>query len=348
MKQLCYLAASAQQTRFDALFQELDIVATVYCASQINSLVAFIMREKTIVQQDFIVLDLTEANWSQEHILSAVQQLRRFAVSRLIFIAPAGDETVFLYGRLVSFRIDDLITLGPDVDLLEEMKQCLTRNDGSELDRRLSAMRNAMSTTAARRVAPLEIPPGMTLSIAVGGAMPRIGATTQAIGLCHYLKQLGFAPCLFDPERKLLDMLLPFYRDETQEHSDHVTIRGISFCTVKHQRFNAYIRDAGVIAEETKAVFRTADLSVLVGGTKPWELPALAAAMAGLKDCAAALVTIVTFAGEGDLESVGQYLGTHYASAPYAPDIWKPGPTSAYQATVLSCLQALCSGKRKG
>lgn len=346
MKQLCYLAPADEEHKFDSLFEEQDIVSSYYATGQISSLTGFIMREKTINQQDYIVCDLTGSNWSQEHILSAVQQLRRFSVAQLIFIAPSEDKTALLFGRLAAHRVDDLIAVSQDTNLQEELRRCLTRKDEERIHQRLYAMQNAMVTSAVQVAAPLKIPPGMVLTVMVGGAMPRIGTTTQAFGIFHYLKKLGFSPCILDPERKLMDVFLSLYGDQAKEENGFTTINGLAFSASRIDSFNAYVQDIGVITESIRSKFCSADIRVLVGGTKPWELPALAAAVSTLKDEPGEMITLISFAGEGDMENVGKYLGHHSASVPYTPNLWVPGDQSAYQEAVLPSLKALCAGGR--
>lgn len=263
MKQLCFLSPPGGEHRFDGLFEELDIIPVWYATDQISSLTAFVTREKTIDQQDYIVFDLTGTDWSQEHILSAVQQLRRFAVAQLIFIAPAGDDTAILFGKLAGFRVTDLIAADERTDLPEALRACLVQEDRDKVHRRLEAMQNAMATAAGQTVAPLNIPEGMRLHIAVGGTMPRIGVTTQTFGLYHYLKGLGFAPCVLDDSRKLTDMLTSLYEDKTEECGGYLKINGVPFCTERSDRFNVYVQDVGVVSESVKAVFCAAVLPCL-------------------------------------------------------------------------------------
>lgn len=344
MKQLCYLAPADEEHKFDSLFVELDIVSSYYATGQISSLTGFIMREKTINQQDYVVCDLTGTSWSQEHILSAVQQLRRFSVAQLIFIAPTEDKTALLFGRLAAHRVDDLIAVGQDTNLQEELRRCLTRKDEERIHQRLYAMQNAMATSAGQVAAPLKIPTGMLLTVMVGGTMPRIGTTTQAFGIFHYLKRLGFSPCMLDPERKLIDVFLSLYGDQAKEEDRYITINDLTFSAIQTDSFNAYVQDIGVITESVRGKFCAADIRVLVGGTKPWELPALAAAVSILKDEPGEMVTLISFAAEGDMENVGKYLGRHSTSVPYTPNLWVPSSQSAYEDAVLPSLKTLCAG----
>lgn len=343
MKQLCYLASPGQEGRFDRLFEELDILATTYPSAQLKSLTAFVTREKTLNQQNFLLLDLTGAEYSPEHILSAVQLLRRFSVARLIFIAPAGEATDLLFGRLAAFRVTDLITVRQDTDVLAELKTCLSAE--GDYHRRMEAMQAAMATTAVKTVNPFTIPSGLVITVAVAGTMPRIGATTQVFGLYHYLKALGFHPAVLDESGELIATLWNLYSEQGREGSDYVTMNGIPFCTAICEQYDAYLVDMGVLSSETAHLFASADLSVLVGGAKPWELPELAMALPLLEEHAPKeLLTLISFATDQDMAALGKYLGVRAANVPYQPDIWEPGDKSTYQRVVLPALQTICGG----
>lgn len=91
MKTAYYLAHQAALERFDVLFTELDILATTVAIEKVPSLAAFIMKEKPLVQQNYIILDVSGQDWTNAHILSAVQQLRRFSSAQLIFLGQPSD-----------------------------------------------------------------------------------------------------------------------------------------------------------------------------------------------------------------------------------------------------------------
>ncbi|MEM5780376.1 MAG: hypothetical protein AAGU02_04420, partial [Lawsonibacter sp.] len=199
MKQLYDLTKPSQFTRFDALFNELDIVHYPQDIGKVKSLVDFINREKPIHQVDYILIDLAECDFSQEHILSAVQLLRRFSVADLIFLSPAGEETDLLFEKLARFRLSNLIAVNSDTDLQAELRSCLNE-EGGGFHRRFSAQQKGMVLEAARKASPLKIIPGMTVSVAVAGTQSRVGVTTQCFALYHYLKALGFQPAILDGE----------------------------------------------------------------------------------------------------------------------------------------------------
>ena len=344
MKQIFCLAAPGRSKQLEPLFNELDMVPIFLDIGKVKSLMAFVNKEKTLPQMDYILFDLDGCGYSQEHILSAVQQIRRFSIAEMIFLSPAGEDTDLLYGRLANFRLSNLIAVDSRTDVTAELRACF-EEEGGNYHRRLSAMANSMAATATRQASSLRIPPGMVLSVAVAGAQARVGVTTQCFALYHYLKGLGFHPALLDEGGETLELLTSLYAEQAQPQEGYTLINGIPFCTRRAPEFNAYVTDLGVLRPELAACFSAQDISVLVGGAKPWELPHLADALRLLADTPRRLAVLVSFATQRDMDEIGQYLGGHAANVPYHPDIWEPGSTGAYQSALFPCLQALCAGE---
>jgi len=347
VQQVCYLAPERDLQRLDGLFNELDIIPICYSTDQVKSLTAFVSREKTLNQQNFIILDLAEAEYSQEHILSAVQTLRRFSVADLIFISPDDDVTTDLYGKLATtFRVKRLIKLDDHTDYTAEMRKMLTARDEDLAYTRLEAAQNSMLTQAKKVVAPVTIPPGLVVKVAVAGTMPRVGATTQAFALYHYFKSIGFQPVIHIHDEEMMSILMALYGAVPQESGSYVIIRGIPFSAKLCEVFNCYIHDLSVITPNNAPQLASSDIAVLVTGVKPWELTELGGAMAHLKEYKPnRLATIASFAGDQDLDSLAEYLGKHYAAAPYHPDIWSAGTTAVYQEAILPLVKDYCGDK---
>lgn len=338
MIQLYYIATPERENRFRSIFDQLDVVDTFFPVVSIPSLTAFVSRDKAINQQDFILCDLGSATWSNEHILSAVQQLRRFSVVKMVFLAPPSDHTTTLFKFLADLRVDGLITDNEDPS---STLSAILQGDSGYM-RRLAAIQEAVVMAADREVTPLHIPPGLVLDVAVAGSMPRVGTTTQAFALYHFLSRVGFHPAILDQGQSALRAVLELYWQQTVTRKDHVEVKGICIVTDRSPAFNAYISDYGVLSAEWVKPFCGADLSVLVGGVKPWELSALATNHAAVKqEGPRELVTLLSFAGPEDTETVRQYLSP-CAAVSYHPDIWMPGSDTVYRETVLPCLKKVC------
>lgn len=342
MKSMIYLSGEAEQDRFEALANELDIAVSHYNIGQVKSLVAFVTREKTIRDQSYLVIDLTGTDFSDEHILSAIQSLRCFSAARPVFLAPASPATEELFGKLLNYRVYNVISMSEKTDIIAEMRKCLS-DEGMSLLQQAPGLQDGRAAAANTAVCPLKIPKALSITVHVCGCMPRIGTTTQAFALWHYLKSLGFAPAVLAENREFEVLLKDLYEMEITQEDGWWSLKGIPFCR-EHDpaRWNAYIVDGGVLDQTNRDRFVNADLSVLIGGTKPWELARFGQSMslaAGVKR----LVTLLSFATAKDAEELAETLHMRLRPVPYHPDIWEQGGAwGTYRDVVLPHLKELC------
>lgn len=344
MKAIYYLARADDLRRFDALFNELDMLATAIPIEKVPSLTAFVMKEKPIVQQDYILLDVSEMDWSPAHILSAMQQLRRFSSARIIFLGKPEEETVELFGTLAGVHhMSHLIMQRPGTDVDAELRSCL--QDRPQLSRKLQAMQEQMVQIAARTVSPLHIPEGLVFHAAVAGAMPRCGVTVQCFALYHYFKSLGLRPAIWDKCGRTLPIMKTI--EDGTETENAVEIHGVPFCKQESPQYNAYVLDYGLLTPENAAHFCVADLSVLVGCTKPWELPSFAKALNLAQPYhGRSLITLASFSTQRDLDRLSKYFGDKSGLAPYHPDLWEPPAPQTYTKLILPELREICGEPR--
>ena len=342
MKAMCYISGESRKDVFNDLADKLDIIVSHYNTGQIKSLVAFLSREKTIPTQNYLVIDLTDTDFSSEHIISAIQTLRCISTARPIFIAPAGPKTDDLFGKLVNFHVTNLISLTSSTNIIEEMRVCLS-DEGMVFTDKTSELQNSRAMAANAVVQPFVIPEGTTITMCVSGCMNRIGATTQTFALWHYLKSLGFSPAILCKGDTFIKLLMGLYETEVIEYEGHISVKNIPFCfQPDSELWNAYIVDNGVLNESNRQEFTDADISVLVGGSKPWEIEKFAVSLR-LSDGVKHMAALMSFTTQKDVEELHSILNMPLFSVPYHPDIWDKGSsTSVYKTAVLPFLTELC------
>lgn len=342
MRSLYFLAQAKNQDKFNSLFDRENMLVTTFCTEEIPSLTAFVMRDKVVAQQDLIMIDVgTVETWSDAHILSAVQHLRRFSNAKLIFLGEDTPAVTELFGILAAHHhIEDLIIDRADVDLEAEFQKCLAGRP--RLADKMQLINTMLAQQAVKVTRPLDIPPGLVVYSAVAGTMARCGTTTQAFAVYHYLKSLGFRPAVLDKLGTTLPLLMQYEEYERGE-DDIITIRGVNFTTNESPSFDAYVIDYGVLTAETAPLFCKADLSVLVGCTKPWELPAFAEAIRLLSGYTCTnFVTLASFSTPEELDKLTKYLGGSKAVVPYYPDFWSPPAGTAYAGILLPVIKEIC------
>lgn len=115
--------------------------------------------------------------------------------------------------------------------------------------------------------------------VTVAGSQHRMGCTTQCIQLYHYLKALGFRPAVLFPQEGILDLADMV---EGHQRENVMYIEGIPFLPDTQDGFQCYVADVGVLTEDSMKTFLDGDISILVAGVKPWEIPETGAALSRL------------------------------------------------------------------
>lgn len=342
MKTAYYLAPAEHLNRFDGLFEEEEIIATTFDSAKIPSLTAIVLRDKAISQQNYFILDVDKADsWSISHILSAAQQLRRFSAARIIFLGEDCPAVTELFGILQTAHPENtLIKECAGVDTAEELRVYLS--DRPRLADKMQLVHAMLAQQTVDAVKPLRIPDGLTIQAAVAGTMPRCGTTTQTFAVYHCLKSVGWKPAILDPSSSLLPLLTRY--EEYEQPEEGVTrIHGVDFVSQELPHFNAFVTDCGVLTPEVAPRMVQADLSVLVGCTKPWELPAFAEAVKILFGCPVERrVTLASFSSPSELKKLSKYLGERTAAAPYHPDLWTPSTDKTCLNLLLPVLREIC------
>lgn len=349
MKRLIWIASEKREKLFDEVWNAADIISRFYNIEHIPNLMSFVTRSKALADQEYFVVDLTEATYDDEQIIEAVRMLKQLSAARPIFIAPACEDADILYGLLEGEGVTNLVKEKPDSDLEDEMRMCIS-TDGRSFASRVTALQDNFAAQAMAIVRPITIPDGVQISIAVAGTMARVGTTTQSTTIYRYLKKLGFKPLLIDATRNIYEAVQLVYADRIENRGLFFTLDDMALSDedVPDEMFNARITDIGVLAEDNITQFQSADISVLVSGVKPWELAHLAHAKKRLAAAkASTYVTAISFANSNMVNQLRKYVGETAEAVPYRPDMFDSGiniDCAAYRALMLDQLKELCSG----
>ena len=107
---------------------------------------------------------------------------------------------------------------------------------------------------------------------------------------------------MMDKSGTTLSSIQMVFEKEIVIKENALEIRGIPFCETEDADHNAYILDYGRLTPENATHFGKADLSVLVGCTKPWELPAFADALRlVVSHPCRQMVTLASFSTQQDM-----------------------------------------------
>lgn len=199
-------------------------------------------------------------------------------------------------------------------------------------------------------------PTTRAVTIAVAGGGPRIGATTQAMQLLHYLTAQNFRCAYVDVQQAdQMRQYLTVY-DKCEQLGPHeYTIQGCHFLDTgkllmqARMEYDYLICDYGNYAEIADTVsFWEKDIKVLVAGIKPWESDQLSRVF---DDDDGSLHYIFSFVARADETDVRNQMGDSAANtqfAPYAPDFFSYCGDDEFYAQIVSCQKTEPQQKKKG
>lgn len=253
-------------------------------------------------------------------------------------------ENIFLQGgTAMKARISQLLQLGteegsfspPSMEMMkEQVASSPTILPPSQVD---IVAGKAMAIKSPPR------PATKAVTVAVAGASPRIGTTTQALQLLLFLRAKDYSCAYLDMcSSGKMEQLLDIYESCDRINGHEFTIQGQHIITngkllmQARSEYDYVICDYGFYKDILEPVsFWEKDIKVLVAGTKPWESAQLPAVFA---DDDGSLRYIFSFVPSADEISVREQMAesadkTYFA--PYAPDFFSySGADEIYSALV--------------
>lgn len=273
------------------LFSENKIPFSTFSITQVPSLTMLIQSENI---DSLILVSHAADAWSAPHILTAAALLK----GSLIFWKSAST----LPGIPCCDESRALL------ELLRQ-KESPPANVPSE-----AATRPAPSDTDNWHSTRLDIPPGGMFFLGVAGSQSRIGCTTQAIGLWHYCKSLGFDPAIVMEPSNLKAMAVYM---EASDITGGQMIEGIPFVTSSDLSYDCYIFDLGTERTPPKDL----DILVCVAGSKPWEIPHTITCLQSHKEASLFMLSFATAQDLRDLQT-SLFKGKRVIAAPYVPALF--------------------------
>lgn len=156
--------------------------------------------------------------------------------------------------------------------------------------------------------------------LGVVGTQHRIGCTTQAVGLWHYCKALGFDAAVVSGKEQIAQIASPMHCEQIP---GGYNIEGIPFVTETTLPYDCYILDIG--PGSIPDALSVTDCLVLVAGVKPWEIQHTAAALHSAKG--SELSVLLSFSSEADAAGLKPLFGRQsIAVVPWMPELWTPSP----------------------
>lgn len=255
-------------------------------------------------------------------------------------------ENIFLQGgTAMKARISQLLQLGteegsfspPSMEMMEEqVVSSPTILPPSQVD---IVAGKAMAIKKPPR------PATKAVTVAVAGASPRIGTTTQALQLLLFLRAKDYSCAYLDMcSSGKMEQLLDIYESCDRINGHEFTIQGQHIITngkllmQARSEYDYVICDYGPYQDILEPVsFWEKDVKILVAGTKPWESAQLPAVFA---DDDGSLRYIFSFVPSVDESSVREQMAesadkTYFA--PYAPDYFSYSGVDELYSALVDC-----------
>lgn len=275
-----------------------------------------------------VIQDGETALWSGSHVITAARQLERRGPTILLGGGKITDQCVNAKAVLVAKDKTELTALLRRKPQAADGGRSLTPAD----------------TTPIKPVKPVQIPPlsipaGKILFLGVVGSQRRIGCTTQAIGLWHYCKALGFDPAVVSSPEQIAQIAGTMRHDEIDSGFQ---VEKVPFVTSTALAYDCYILDIG--PGSIPDALKNTDCLVLVAGSKPWELQHTTAALRAAQG--RKMEIILSFTSPKDASVLQPLFGGQTAiAAPWMPDLWTPVPEAlaAYELLLRPTLERLLS-----
>ncbi len=254
-------------------------------------------------------------------------------------------ENIFLQGgTAMKARISQLLQLGteegsfspPSMEMMEE----------PQVESSPSILPPSQIDIVAGKAMAIKRPPRpatKAVTVAVAGASPRIGTTTQALQLLLFLRAKDYSCAYLDMcSSGKMEQLLDIYESCDRINGHEFTIQGQHIITngkllmQARSEYDYVICDYGPYQDILEPVsFWEKDVKIMVAGTKPWESAQLPAVF---EDDDGSLRYIFSFVPSADETSVREQMAesadkTYFA--PYAPDYFSySGADELYSALV--------------
>lgn len=250
---------------------------------------------------------------------------------------------IFLQGgTAMKARISQLLQLGTDEGSFSPPSEMMEEQVASSP----TILPPSQIDIVAGKAMAIKKPPRpatKAVTVAVAGASPRIGTTTQALQLLLFLRAKDYSCAYMDMcSSGKMEQLLDIYESCDRINGHEFTIQGQHIITngkllmQARSEYDYVICDYGFYKDILEPVsFWEKDIKILVAGTKPWESAQLPAVF---EDDDGSLRYIFSFVPSADETSVREQMAesadkTYFA--PYAPDYFSySGADEIYSALV--------------
>lgn len=220
----------------------------------------------------FLVVDLDAINDIEIGLITAKEAFEKWFDCRLLVVV--NELTQELKDFLIDNDIPNIIDGTP-----EQMRKKIviaTSPTGFMIDDYLVKKEEAPSQPIIEKIQKSESSKtNEPIILTVSGCQQRIGTTTFALGLAHYIADQGKPVCYVEANKNnhLLSIIKSY--EMKKINSNQWNHKGIDFFTGDGEIGKGYeymIFDLGIIEEDEFFVYKQSDFNLIIGGTKGFEV----------------------------------------------------------------------------
>jgi len=249
------------------------------------SLMQFVVRDmRNYAHIKYFAIDRAAASEDDAGFIEAVSSFQVMFDARVIVICEGCLEHDIFLRQLIMAGVTNIVTATGINEIQAEILECLSPEG---MQRYRPAAQEPQAPAIKVKSSPAEekyIFSAKNIRVAVAGCQRRVGTTTTAANLAHWIQAHGGTACYLESNlNKHLAYIIKLYADRPE--GNHYEIGGVDyyFTDEMDKPYNFIVTDCGELAAMPQTDFAGADLRLLCGSAMPYELAYLQDAAARCK-----------------------------------------------------------------
>lgn len=238
------------------------------------SLMQFVVRDmRNYAHMKYFVIDRIAVSEDEAGFTAAVSSFQTMFSARIIVICEGCSEQDAFLRQLVMTGVTDIVTATDIKAIQAEILECLSPEGMQRYKVPAQKPQPPTITAKSTPVSERYIFTCKDIRIAVAGCQRRVGVTTTAVNLAHWIQAHGGTACYLESNlNKHLSYIIKLYAE--QPEGNHYTIGDVDyyFTDELDKTYNFVVTDCGVLDEPPQASFTEASLRLLCGSAMPYEL----------------------------------------------------------------------------
>lgn len=211
-----------------------------------------------------VVLDRHAFGDDDMEFVQAIKAFLTMYNARVTVICEGLQQNSPLFESLLSYGVGNIVCNTDIIQMQQEISECLSE---------IGMTRYSLKKPPKKQENTIKYHfDCVNIRIVVLSAQPKIGTTTVSIGICTWLQSVGATVCYIEANQSHhLSILARAY--EMEQCEGGWLMDGVQYRTLPDKAVNFIVYDVGSDFSNVQGLMNTADLCLLIAGTKPYEYP---------------------------------------------------------------------------